>query len=119
MPMQAPAASTGATTPGAAADTGPSLSRHHRGMRAQHTRKHGRHMSTAARRGGQSSDHVADQLNREEASRIASGNMATGSSTAPAQTPQPNTPPQGGSMQGQPMSGAPMSNPPASAGQMR
>jgi len=113
-PMQPPAASTGATTAAEPADTGRGMSRQRHAARGQHARNHGKHMTTASRRGGRSNDNVADQLNREEASRLASG-----SSMAPSQTPPAAAPTQGTTMPGGSMSGAPMSNAPSSAGQMR
>ena len=97
------------------ADSGRKMSRHRHSMRGHHGKK----MATAGRRGGKSNDNIANQLNREEASRIASGMGMQGSSTAPRQMPQAAAPMQGGSMQSAPPSGAPMPNPPASAGQMR
>lgn len=84
----------------------------HHAMRGHHARHHRKHMSTASRRGSQPNDNIANQLNREEANRLASGNA--GSSMAPSQMPQTGAP-----MQGAPMQGAPMSNAPPSAGQMR
>jgi len=113
-PTQPSAALTGATTAAEPADTGRGMSRQRHAARGQHARNHGKHMTTASRRGGRSNDNVADQLNREEASRLASG-----SSMAPSQTPPAAAPTQGTTMPGGSMSGAPMSNAPSSAGQMR
>jgi hypothetical protein len=96
------------------------MSRKRHATRGHHARHHGKQMSTAARRGGQPNDNIANQLNSEEASRIASGNTGmAGSSMAPSQMPPAGAPTQGAPVQGAPMSNAPMSNAPTSAGQMR
>lgn len=68
---QAPAATAGRMPEPAAEGATQPRARHH-AMRGHHRRMHGA-TARAGRRGGQMNDNIADQLNREEANRVASG----------------------------------------------
>jgi hypothetical protein len=75
------------------------MRRHHMKHR-QHASRHAGHMASAMRHGGQTNDNIADQLNREEASRIASpsgmganGMGMSGSTAAPTGQNGPAAPP--------------------------
>jgi len=71
-PVQPPAMATGRLSDqGAEGATQPTSPRH--AKRAHQRRHHASRTAHTSRRGGQMNDNVADQLNREEANRVASG----------------------------------------------
>ena len=71
-PMRAPGATTGRMPEQAAEGATQPMATHH-AMRGHHRRHHGAGMAHTTHRGGQMNDNIADQLNREEANRVASG----------------------------------------------
>ena len=90
--MPAPATGAISGTTGEQATEAMPTRRHHMASR-HHRRGH-----VAARRSGQMNDNIAEQLNREEANRVASGtSMApAGSAPAPAAAGQPQSAPMTG-----------------------
>jgi hypothetical protein len=83
MPATAATAASG-TTGEQATETMPTPRGRHASRR--HHARHGHMTASASRRGGGTSDHVADQLNREEAGRLSSGSsMAPGAPGQPQQ----------------------------------
>ena len=111
-PMQ-PTASAMGQHPDQASEGATQPRPRHHATRTRHKRHQAGHVAHNARRGGQPNDHVADQLNREEAYRLASGSsMPPGGSGQMPMQGQAMPMQQGGPGAGQPMSGQP-------AGQMR